>query len=420
MKPQQTLSRIFEALDRAKVGYCVLRNYEFLLDDKQPVGSLDAVVAEADVKKFETVLDKFGFQKRTQQFSLRHKAYFKIKNLQKISFDVQVGGIYWNDIRYMDESILLRRIRRANFWVLGDEDVVVMLLIHSILGKRYFKQKYRTILLNLASSGSIDWTNVEERISLAFNRKIAKRLVDKVQRDRIQAIKISHLILYFVFKSRKHAMTLLGTLVRWIKWKRPLTLYPLISIMGPDGAGKSTFVDKISAYLAEQKRDVDTIYSGRGRNHILPITKIGKKYKAKEKRSRQNVYVKKVLYPIAAPIFALDLLLRYYVTIWPKRFKKIVITDRYYTDIILMKNVPLKLRIFLMNLFPKPTISVLLYNMPETLHKRRPEEPVEELQRQLNILNGLQYSLRIKTTSKEKDTQKAIEYIYTKLLKDWY
>ena len=69
--------------------------------------------------------------------------------------------------------------------------------------------------------------------------------------------------------------------------------------------------------------------------------------------------------------------------------KKVVITDRYCSDILLMKNVPLGLKRSLLKLFPKPTITFYLYNSPRILHQRRPQESVEELSRQLKLFEEL-------------------------------
>ena len=61
-------------------------------------------------------------------------------------FDIQVGGIHWNDMPYLGEEVLNNRVKKSYFYVPSDNDTFVMLLTHSILGKRYFKPKYKKIL----------------------------------------------------------------------------------------------------------------------------------------------------------------------------------------------------------------------------------------------------------------------------------
>ena len=110
------LKNIFEEFNKHQIKYCVLRNYEFLLNSKLPIESLDTVIAKEDFRKAELIFRSNGFIRRKQQFSLAHKAYFKLgEKLERISFDVQIGGVHWNDLRYIDESILKNRIKKDCF-----------------------------------------------------------------------------------------------------------------------------------------------------------------------------------------------------------------------------------------------------------------------------------------------------------------
>ena len=104
---------VLEKLNTNNLSYCILRNYDFLLENRAPIKdserSIDLVVAENDYLRFSKILKSFGFRKRKQQFSLKHKAFFKInENLDVISFDVQVGGVHWNDMCYLEEKIILK------------------------------------------------------------------------------------------------------------------------------------------------------------------------------------------------------------------------------------------------------------------------------------------------------------------------
>lgn len=408
------IKQVLEECDRQNIQYCILRNYEFLLGEPMPIESMDTVVADADYACFAAILQDHGFIPRQQQFSLQHKAYFKLVNLQKISFDIQVGGVYWNDLRYLDEMILKNRIKNDFFYVPSDNDTFVMLLVHSILGKRYFKLKYQRLLRSLA----VDENYVLSQLSRIFNRRVAQQLYRLVKEDRFEQIKPYPLLFYFVIKKPLRIATLTALTVRWLQWKKLMRLPPLISIVGPDGAGKSTLTDALMIYFQHHKRQVTTVYMGRGRRHLLPMTKMGMKYKAREKKKTSP---NTMLYTLSAPVFALDLWLRYYLQILPQRLqKKMVITDRYCSDIMLMKNVPFWLKKVLLSFFPQPTISVLLYNSSEILHQRRPEESIPELERQIAIFDKFRYSLRLKTEEKEKDFQQVAALVITELLKGWY
>ena len=104
---------VLEKLNINNVSYCILRNYDFLVEERKPIKdsekSIDLVVAEKDYIQFSRTLKSLGFIKRKQQFSLKHKAFFKIDNdLEIVSFDVQVGGVHWNDMCYLHVNIILK------------------------------------------------------------------------------------------------------------------------------------------------------------------------------------------------------------------------------------------------------------------------------------------------------------------------
>jgi len=402
--------------DLEPVQYCLLRNYEFLLDEKMKPESLDASVAYEDIELFTEIMKRRGFVQRKPQFSKRHLAFFRFDGGKKISFDVQVGGVYWNDLRYMDESIFERKVKKEFFYTLSKEDTCVMLIAHSILGKRRFKVKYQRIISELLQK--VDNSIIEENIANIFSRGIARNVLKNARNDSFDSIRTYPLVAYFLLKKPLKLFWFTALFFRWIKWKRFIGVAPLISVIGPDGAGKTSLVEQLKDYLMTSGRKVSVIYTGRGRGHLLPISRAGYLYKKREQRIPKN---RTFLYTLALPVFALDLLLRYTFLIFPSRLrKKIVITDRYASDILLMKNVPMRMKKFFAFFFPKPTISILLYNDAVVLHERRKEESVEELQRQLDILGKQDYTMRVRTMDKRKDTQKVVDLVMTELLKNWW
>ena len=436
--PLEEFKKIFSSFEEAGIRYCVLRNFEFLSDSTYTWEGLDTVIAKDDYEKARIILFQHGFTQRKPQFSLQHKAFFTLVNGVKVSFDIQVGGVYWNDMRYMDESIIANRVGKDFFYVPSDNDTFLMLLVHSILGKRCFKPKYQEILSSLLDQEKVDEQKIQQELSAIFTNIKAEELLKLVKSRHLDKIPIYGLLFIFVLKSFDHIITFSALTLRWIKWKRPLMPYPLISIVGPDGAGKSTLVNSLHVHLQENRRKPVIVYMGRGRDHILPITTLGRKYKSAEKKkdARASVqregyrtvpsgspdsFKRKLLYSLTSFLFVTDSLLRYWLIIFPLRMrKKIVITDRYGTDIILMKNVPWWWKKFLFSLFPTPTTSVLLYNTPETLHQRRPEETIAELQRQMSVFNQLRYDLRLETKSMEEDKRKALDFVVSRLLVNWY
>lgn len=423
------LQQVLELFNQQNIRYCVLRNYEFLLDTSYPVESLDIVIAEQDFPQAVEIISQQKFISRKPQFSLRHKAFFKLIGTAKVSFDIQVGGVYWNDMRYMDESILHHRVRSGYFYVPSANDTAVQLLCHSILGKRYFKVKYQRIL----SSIDYDLNYVLENLSRTFGQKYGQRIISFLRVQDFDRIPIYRPLLHFLLHPRRLRI-FLPLCWRWVRWKKPLVAYPLISVIGPDGAGKSTVLESLAQHLRAEHRNVSVQYGGRGRGHVLPISKLGRAYKKAEKQRDASIpslekrpaggNFRTFIYSGAALVFAFDFALRYMARIFlARRRHAIVITDRYCSDLFLMKHVPTWLKSALISVFPKPTLTFYLYQDAEVLHERRPEESIAELERQLALFTALRQHLpyiALKTTNPEKDAERVIQEVEKLLLVNWY
>ncbi len=425
-------------LNSEGVNYCILRNYGFLLEKKAKLAhsekSVDLVLANKDYAKFHQVLLNRGFIKRKKpSYALKHVPYFRFEGTEAISFDVQIGGVHWNDLCYLSENYIIKnRIKKSFFYIPSDEDTFIMLLVHSILGKRYFKPEYKEILTSLVHK--VDSNYVIARLSEVFSSKQAKGVYKLIVKGKFDEIlkKNRPLVFLFVEKSMGRVSALVKLSLRYMKHTKVTgKAYPLISIIGPDGAGKSSAVKMLASNLRENRDRVFVVYTGRGRNHLLPISKLGRKYKNKERRtdgikkpSSSNLNYRTFIYTLTAPIFAFDLLLRYILIMFPKRrTQHFVITDRYGSDIFLMENVPLVVRNVLLRLFPKPNLTFYLYNTPEILHQRRPEESIEGLKRQLKLFGELEKYLKpikIKTDNQEEMNKIIFQETMTYILHNWY
>ena len=300
-----------------------------------------------------------------------------------------------------------------------------MLITHSILAKKYFKPKYQEIISNTAWNQEI----IRQKLSSIFNLRNAHEIILLIEKKEFKKIPVKKLVAYFLLSRPSNLATFIPLAFRLISWKKTLTAHPLISFIGPDGAGKSTMVKALQEHLQKVERKPSVVYIGRGKGYMLPIWGLGRRYKEYEKKKnattpKKNSVKREITYNLAAVIFTLDLALRYLVSVFPKRrTQHIVITDRYCSDIYLMKHVQKGIRSFLFNLFPKPTITFYLYNNPELLRQRRPQESVEGLQRQLALFQELQPKLKaipIKTDDYNQTKEKVIVEVNRYLLRNWY
>jgi len=185
-----------------------------------------------------------------------------------------------------------------------------------------------------------------------------------------------------------------------------------------DGAGKSTTTNALQEMFKKSLVKSSLIYTGRGRANILPIQAVGRSYKKVEARAKIFKPIKKIIYTCAAPVFALDLFIRYWLVIWPKRkTKHLVMTDRYSSDMLLMVNVPDFMRKLLYFFLPKPTFTIYLWNKPEVLNKRK-QHPLKDLQRQEKLfakINRKIKPVKIKSQKPDQTLAEAAKTIFKRL-----
>src|SRR3989344_4437228 len=155
---------------------------------------------------------------------------------------------------------------------------------------------------------------------------------------------------------------------------------------------------------------------------------MGRRYKSKEKQKdkvrKPSLWKRKFLYTSMMPLFALDLWLRYWFRIFPQLLQgRVVVTDRYCTDLMLMQHVPVWLKKGALWLFPKPALTFYLYNNSDVLHARREEESAAELERQLKLFAILEKSIKpikIKTENLSKNKEEVFTLVMELLYQKWY
>ncbi len=168
-----------------------------------------------------------------------------------------------------------------------------------------------------------------------------------------------------------------------------------IAFLGTDGAGKSTIIDKVSALLGETFHNA--VYYRHLRPGLLPPLS---RFRGKEAISTGPVIDPHASQPsgfsgslLRWTYYLTDYTMGYYMKVLPKKATKacVFIFDRYYYDYYIDKR---RSRINLPNwiirigqaLMPEPDIIVCLGADPLTIHSRKPELPLPEIDRQITAL----------------------------------
>ena len=202
--------------------------------------------------------------------------------------------------------------------------------------------------------------------------------------------------------------------------------YKLISLIGVDGAGKTTTALKLKDYIESNKRTCKVIYMGRGKNRALPgaravARKAGINLPQPEQLPQLKGVKKRILCFLRDITYVLDAYTRYLFYIVPSLIKgEVVITDRYAYDILLNEGYYGLTKFLLLRLYPKPDYLFYLYHDPEVLILRKDEKTFKELNRHIRILRSLkeQFSIlnyqkvyEVKTESLDSTLRQIVDVI---------
>lgn len=129
---KRRVRKILMEFEKEDIDFCILRNYENLEKEKD----VDLLVEKN--KKVDKIMNKFGLRRRYSY------GYFMSYKGEGLWFDFKVGWISYHGFRYKSsEDILNSKKKYKYFYVLGEEDEFVHLILHCILHKTHFKEKYK-------------------------------------------------------------------------------------------------------------------------------------------------------------------------------------------------------------------------------------------------------------------------------------
>lgn len=447
----QHIKNLLVSFSHSGIAYAIIRNYEFLFNEQLSIGKdLDMVVEKKQLKQIDALVKQQGFvQQPISPFS-HHVGYAKYlpqeEKLVKLHF--HVGGISGSHVVYLPATtILQRKQQKGPFFVLSDEDQLITLFIHGGMDKgKQVKQKYTT-LFNTLVTKELDMDYIKQQFNRLVGKKLCFLFMECIRKKDIEPIKDYRSAKKRAFVSKNPLRLLKAGYVISMSacWHglRRLKPSPLISFIGMDGTGKTTATNNLLDIFQKNKLNARLVYTGRGRANLLPIQFFGRKYKRLEKKiDEQNEkkteqkketktqstppspsFKRKIIYTLAAPVFALDLYLRYLIQIFPKRHcDTLVITDRYSSDLLLMKNVPSFLRKTLFWFFPKPTLTIYLHNEPKILYQRKPGHPQGDLERQQVLFSTLLPYLnpnQIKSETEQQTKKEVAILAFNTFLEAW-
>ena len=310
-------------------------------------------------------------------------------------------------VEYLEaQRVLSRRQAQDGYFFPGQEDLLLTLLFHNLLGKGEIQAKHRLQLASLLAQNLNEDYLAQHAADFGLQEIVtrAKKDFDVLQRDTKLARRLSALSYRRLYRRRpanrwrRWGLTIKTATQKWLGGRRGV----LIVVLGPDGCGKSTLLRTLRERLRAAALTTDTVYLGPWGQSLLPLQKILSylhitPYRAEDKAFysgktaqrvtphglnlwRQNL--KAWLYYLAVSV---ELWFRYFKLVLPKlRQGRIILADRYIYDLLAgYKSRPMdyhwNIRRWLCRIYPRPHLTLLLDAPPEVIHRRKPQLSLAQL-----------------------------------------
>jgi thymidylate kinase len=305
----------------------------------------------------------------------------------------------WNGFEYMDQNLFWDKIEDGKDGIprpaLGHDAYITWMT--GLLWGRRFDRRYRDFVRLAAKE---DEANFRECLNRAFGRRLGGKLFLIAERG--DAAVATHWVgkMRFYLAAKRASRAPLATGVRvlshwWCEWRFHRHLpFPWIGLLGPDGSGKSTVIEKLNEKMRLSRLKMSVI-------HWLPSLQplVSSSHVAVTDPHAQK--------PKSAFMSCLQLgkiliywwwaSFRYLFHLRAKR--EMVLSDRFYLDLLAdprryRYGAGLDLARFLFRFLPRPDFIIVLNASAETILSRKREVSEDELNRQLASYQKIAYEYR--------------------------
>lgn len=411
------LQTFFQELDKENIRFFIIRNFEGL-PANNPSKDVDIILKHGTAFAAEKILIKVF-----KQFNLTH--YYRVQieesllcraidinNEFAIHIDLMNGYINRGVELFSFEELYNQTIDYNGFKVLNKLYDGIMLFVYKQFGYKrpVLKQSYQdtiyktwekypefsSILNNLL--GSDLFNTISQCIKNKDFDKMLTYSPDVNKKLRTYSNK-QHRIINYYRKFKFIGQKVNRILLNYRKYEKS------ISVMAPDGAGKTTFLmsllEMLAFYYVDATKDISRFHIYHFRPTLLPnLGEIGEKAKVK----KQDIDFTNPHRAKPAGFFSSIIRITYYwldyVLGWMLYTRKDVqydfytVYDRYSYDLIVdpgrtRLNIPMWIRKLYVSCMPHPKLNFFLNADPNIIIKRKAELTLPEIERQIQAFQEL-------------------------------
>jgi len=384
----------------------------FFLDERwmDEGRDVDLCLHREDTEKFDKIARKMGFR-FLSKFPPWKRFYVVYRDGEIILLDVHLGkyeGVS-KDILGFGESYWLDSTRQVFYYVYR-------------VGLGEPVEKYERYLKKHLPA--VDFERLKGYLERYF--KNSEELLKALREGRFEELRPRHRFKHTVIRGAYFTRNVGFKAMRQL-W-RLFHPAPHVVFLGPNGSGKSTLARAVVDVAKKGKFKPYYEYGGRYTFRCLkPLNwarnrakRGGKRVEATAGRDgRKEIvrYESKTVRLVTPVIYYIEYFLRT-LCLYPKRLKyKLVVTDRWFYDLITSPNASKRLTRILIKFLPKPTLVVYVYNDPDVLVERRrglSRELIESQLRDFELIKNL-FDLRVKSDSRERALEEVMNAIVERL-----
>ena len=409
------LAALFQSSNREGIEYCVLRDYEGL--PKTYRSDVDFLVNPADRLRFQDIILNVAadrgwvLAKHVRKFSMWQYFFYPAKSDDAAGrFILQLDLFYnisWKGIAlFSSQEILQWRTKYHEIFVPNANHEATILLLKDLLSQGRVFPKYRVRVPMLIEQDPDGFRACGQPI---VGQQVAKFLLQRATLARWDEIEAGRNVIRLNVVWRAFTQAPMAQMIKTWRWawghlRQPIS-YPagsFIVVLGSDGCGKTTVIYELMPLLEKLfTRSRRLAFNFNTVPHILGDLRNWIRRRRRRDHVSPNERVREGPRLTPFPTFralahlayhTVGFLLGYPLLFVTRRRGELIIVERYFYDYFVQPSyarIPRWLLKAVLRLLPKPDAVIYLHGDAQLIHDRKPELPVNEIERQEAICRSL-------------------------------